>query len=188
MPLPPPPVIPGVIQPPDTALMSRAQQIAYYAQILNGLPGAYEGNMKKFDGYSWGDLYTYIMSLPQAANADPKTVASQVLGIEAAQRLGGNTAAAEAGLNKSVGQIEKAAANTNFAAGIPKLVSNPLDWLSNVSDFFSRLSQANTWIRIAEFVLGGALILVGVAHLAKGTEAGKAAAKAVKTVGLAAAL
>lgn len=67
-------------------------------------------------------------------------------------------------------------------------VGNSLDWLSNIADFFSRLSEANTWIRVAEFVLGGALVLVGVAHVAKGTQVGQTAAKVAKTAGLALAL
>lgn len=68
--------------------------------------------------------------------------------------------------------------------GTIPVVANPLDWLSNIADFFDRLSQANTWIRIAEFVLGGALVLVGVAHMAKGTPVGDAAGKIAKTAGL----
>ena len=83
--------------------------------------------------------------------------------------------------------VAQAAAQAASNIHLPS-VSNPLDFLSNIADFFSRLTQANTWIRIAEFALGGALILVGVAHMAKGTPAGQAAAKAVKTAGMAAAL
>ena len=37
--------------------------------------------------------------------------------------------------------------------------------LSQLSDFFNHLGQANTWIRVAEVVIGAALIAVGVAHL-----------------------
>lgn len=67
-------------------------------------------------------------------------------------------------------------------------VSNPLGFLGNIADFFARLTEANTWIRIAEFAIGAGLVIVGVAHLAKNTPVGKAAAKTAKTVGLAAAL
>jgi len=47
------------------------------------------------------------------------------------------------------------------AESLPK-VSNPL---TAIADFFGALSQANTWIRVAEVVLGVVLLGVGLAHL-----------------------
>lgn len=52
---------------------------------------------------------------------------------------------------------------------------NPLSGLESVSGFFSTLTQANTWIRVAEVLLGAALLIIGLAKLASGTEVGKAA-------------
>lgn len=57
---------------------------------------------------------------------------------------------------------------------------NPLDWLSNVGDFFSKLGQANTWIRIGEFVLGAGLVYVGAHHLVANSDVAKTA-KSVAT-------
>jgi hypothetical protein len=62
------------------------------------------------------------------------------------------------------------------AAAVPT-VTNPLDFLRNIGAFFDKLSQASTWLRIGEFILGAALVIVGVAKLASGTAAGKAATK-----------
>jgi hypothetical protein len=47
------------------------------------------------------------------------------------------------------------------------------------------LFQANIWMRVGQVVLGLALIVVGLAKLAEGTPAGKAAAKVAKVAALA---
>jgi hypothetical protein len=62
--------------------------------------------------------------------------------------------------------------------------SKTFSGLAAIGDFFSRLTKANTWIRVAEVVLGAGLIIVGLAHLASGTAVGKAATKAGKAVAL----
>lgn len=60
----------------------------------------------------------------------------------------------------------------------PNLPKNPL------GDFLRRLGEANTWIRVAEVILGLGLIIVGLAKLASGTAAGKAALKAGETAAI----
>jgi hypothetical protein len=45
------------------------------------------------------------------------------------------------------------------------LPANPLGGLAAVGDFFQRLTQAHTWERVGEVVLGLLLIAVGVAHM-----------------------
>ena len=67
------------------------------------------------------------------------------------------------------------------AAAVPK---SPLGGIAAIGDFFGRLTEANTWIRVAEFVLGAALIIVGLAKLASGTAAGKAALKVGKAAAI----
>lgn len=71
----------------------------------------------------------------------------------------------------------------------PALVGGAVDAVSgattDVGDFLSRLTSPQTWIRVAEVVLGLLLIAVGIAKL---TNAIPAATKVAKTVGVAAAL
>lgn len=54
------------------------------------------------------------------------------------------------------------------------------DSLGGLTDFLSRLTSGNTWLRVAEVLLGGGLIIVALAKLASGTAAGQAAKKAGK--------
>lgn len=51
------------------------------------------------------------------------------------------------------------------AAGAIPGVNSTLGGLAAIGDFFARLTEANTWLRIGEGVLGIILIAVGVARL-----------------------
>lgn len=57
---------------------------------------------------------------------------------------------------------------------------SPLGGLAAIGDFFGRLSEGSTWIRVGEVVLGLILLAVGVARI---THAVPAATKIAKTVG-----
>lgn len=79
------------------------------------------------------------------------------------------------GSGASIGQLAQ-----NEAGSLPGQVaggvaSSGLPGLSQVGDFFSRLTEKSTWIRIGEVLLGAALIIVSAAKLFAGTSAGKAA-------------
>jgi hypothetical protein len=56
--------------------------------------------------------------------------------------------------------------------------STGLTGLAAIGDFFSRLGQANTWIRVGEVLLGLILIGVGIAHLTGAQNAVSALVKA----------
>ena len=62
------------------------------------------------------------------------------------------------------------------ASGQPQ---NAIPGLSSIGDFFQRLTQANTWIRIAKAVVGGALVLIGLAHMTGASDAISSAARKV---------
>lgn len=59
---------------------------------------------------------------------------------------------------------------------------NPLSGIAAIGDFFGRLSQGNTWTRIAEFLVGGILIVVGASAVFNKSQAGQSVrSTAVKT-------
>ena len=63
------------------------------------------------------------------------------------------------------------------ASNAAKTVSDPLNYLADVGDFFHRLTEAATWERVGEIAAGVILLYVGVKALTQGTQAGKAAKK-----------
>lgn len=67
--------------------------------------------------------------------------------------------------------------DTPLTAGIP---GPGASGLAGIGDFFGRLTEASTWIRVAEVVLGVILLAVGVARI---THAVPAATRAAKMVG-----
>ena len=60
------------------------------------------------------------------------------------------------------------------------LQNGPLSGLAAIGDFFQRLSQGATWVRVGEVVLGLIFLAVGVARI---THAVPIATKVAKTVG-----
>ena len=72
------------------------------------------------------------------------------------------------------------------------LGNNPLTGINAIGDFFQRLTQPSTWVRVAEFAAGGLLLYIGGSALVRGTAAGDAAKQTVragkKAVGIASAI
>lgn len=51
------------------------------------------------------------------------------------------------------------------------LVKNDLGGIQAIGDFFNRLTQANTWLRVGEFAAGALLVYLGLSASMKGTAA-----------------
>lgn len=155
---------------------TRAQLITYYASWLEKLPGTYQGNYRQYDNMTWADLYRTIANADQ--KADPKQLGDLVLGLETAQSLGKGVAAAEGKL----GPFIKAA-----QAAIPEGISevpgvSVLSGIDAIGAFFNTLGNVNTWIRVGKVVIGGTLLIVGLAKIT-GMEKG-IVGKAVKAAPL----
>lgn len=77
-------------------------------------------------------------------------------------------AAAQAWINGPEGQRIKKAQHLLPTAGGP---GNPLSSLTGVTQFLSNLTQRDFWVRVAKVIIGGAMVIVGLAQL---SGAGKA--------------
>jgi hypothetical protein len=53
-------------------------------------------------------------------------------------------------------------------------VGNPLTGVNAIGDFFTRLTEPHTWVRVGEFIAGGIILWVGLNALLRGTAAGQA--------------
>jgi hypothetical protein len=56
-------------------------------------------------------------------------------------------------------------------------ITNPLDYLEDVGDFFHRLTEAATWERVGEVAVGVLLLYIGVKALTQNTAVGTASKK-----------
>ena len=61
-------------------------------------------------------------------------------------------------------------------------ITNPLEGLKNVKEFFDLLTDPVTWLRVGMFIGGGVLILMAFVGLAKTKALGKVAGQSVKKV------
>lgn len=129
---------------------------AQYQQIF-AAAGTYEGNNKQYKGKSWGDVYNAVWQANEQKKAglSPYQVA---LKVEILVVLQGGVGGLTTALGNFINQTDKAAASTNFAAGIP----NPLQ---GVLGFLGILTTQNLWIRVAKVAIGGTILIVGLAKL-----------------------
>ena len=74
---------------------------------------------------------------------------------------------------------------SDLATAAKNASGGPLAGLAAIGDFFQRLTQANTWVRIGEGILGLILLAVGVARITHAVPVATKVAKAVGTKGLA---
>lgn len=66
--------------------------------------------------------------------------------------------------------------------GAGPTLGNPLAGIADIGDFFHRLTEKQTWVRVGEVAVGGILLFAGVKALASGTTAGSVAKTATKPV------
>lgn len=92
--------------------------------------------------------------------------------IAVAASLAKGISAAEVGTGQFINQAQNALQTANY------LPPNPLSGLASIGDFFSRLTQVNTWMRVLEIGVGIVLVAVALNKLL-GNPAGDVA-KAVR--------
>jgi hypothetical protein len=155
---------------------ARNQEITYYASILAKLPGTYKGNLKQYDGETWSSLYKKLAR--KYPSVDVQQLADAVLGIEAAQKLGTDVAGSDAQLSKFLN-----ATGPSIEQGIAKVPGvSVLSGIGAVGQFFNDLRDPTVWIRVGKILVGGVLLLVGLAKMT-GFDKG-IAGKAVKVAPL----
>jgi hypothetical protein len=154
------------VQPPPFTGGTRQQELQYYASVLNSLPGTYQGNAAQYRGMKWGQMYLTLAA--QEPGIDAKVLADDVLGVEAAQGFAtgvGATAGATGTFINAAGSAGAGIGNTAVGHAVGG-AENALGAITDITGFLSRLTSANLWLRVGEFVLGALLILSGAMTLA----------------------
>ena len=93
-------------------------------------------------------------------------------------------AAAEAIREFPHGTAPTSSLTTGAANEVSHQTGIPVTGLNAIGDFFRRLTEGSTWIRVAEAILGLGLVIVGLAKLASGTSVGRAAVRAGKAAAI----
>lgn len=154
---------------PDAAAFAAALDSAYPGQRLSGSP-ALAGNTI---GDQWLTWYN--------ANAGKNPGVS----LGQWERAFWFQVVAVGGFANALGQAVQGTAQgtaqlaQGTASGIDA-TAQALAPLTAIGDFFGRLTEGNTWIRIGEGLLGVLLIAVGIAHMTNAVPAATKIAKMVK--------
>jgi hypothetical protein len=150
--------------PKDAIIISTQVGSPFYNTLLNTDHGTVSVKGKQYVRYM-GPFLTEQAA--QSAVPGPITIGDWVgAAIAGAMAGAGN----EPNPNTSVG--------TGFAAG--SAVDSGLNLLGPIADFFHRLTEPQTWIRVGEFAIGGMLVYVGIKASTQGTAVGEAARTVTK--------
>jgi hypothetical protein len=156
--------------PSNYASLTTAQQNAFWESTFKAYPGTVSAawvksnpSLKPYAGDTAVGMYEALAKTYPAAS--PQQRGSTVYQVW----LGAGTAQAVGDIIGATGTAVGAVA-TGVATGLPS-------WETAIAGFLGDLTSANTWVRAAKILIGGALLIVGAAKL---TGAGGLAAKAVK--------
>jgi hypothetical protein len=160
--------------PSNYASLTTAQQNAFWISAFQSYPGTVtaawvksNASLKPYQGETAVGMYNALAK--QFPTASPQQRGSTVYQVW----LGAGTAQAVGDIIGATGTSVGAVA-TGVATGIPS-------WEGAIGTFLGDLTSASLWVRIAKVLIGGAMLLVGIAKL---TGAGGIAAKAVKVAPL----
>jgi hypothetical protein len=162
--------------------LTESQWVAWFAGVTKDNPkmprytaaGAKTTTGQSITGDTWDEVYAalYAAGLKTSPPQTPDVIAQDTIVLMQTEAVatGLGTTVTYTG-TFAVGAVQAAVAGASEAANsIPGLSG-----LAAIGDFFSRLTEGSTWIRVLEMVLGAGLVLVGLAHAASGTPAGRAA-------------
>lgn len=133
---------------------TRAQALAYLARLFGGYK--YHNQSKTpYEGMDSAALYDYIAA--KNPRARPHDIAAAVADLLVSSGFAKTIGGVVVGTGIATADIAK-----GTVAGIDQFASSPLGQLGA---FLGSLSQASTWLRVAEGVLGVVLIAIGVARM-----------------------
>lgn len=131
---------------------TKAQALAYLA--ANYGKAVYHNTAKTpYEGKNYSALYSYIEA--QNPSAAPHDIAVAVADLLLSSAVG---SAIGQGAGEAAGAVAASATGIETAQYLPS-------WAVPFADFLGVLENGNTWLRIAEGILGVVLIAVGLARL-----------------------
>jgi hypothetical protein len=134
-----------------TSLAANATKAQALAYLSANFKNTYHNAAKTpYEGKNASQLYAQIEA--QNPKAPPHDIAVAVADLLLSSGIG---SAVGTGTNEGFGAI------SDFA----QAAGNSANYLPSLTSLLSALTSANTWIRVAKVVVGGALVLIGVAHM-----------------------
>lgn len=158
--------------PPAGKGYTAAQWEAWFSANTNAANPKYTGAAKAgttaLAGKTWAQVYAAVYAWGQSQNPkltpDQVAGATEALAAEEALAAGAGTAATQAG-----------GLTGDFTQALPAAAS----WAAGLSSLLGDLTGKNLWVRAAKIIIGGGLVLIGVAHMSGADNAVASAARKV---------
>ena len=113
--------------------------------------------------------WTNSTTKPTVATANITGLTAIVGGPYATQSAATAAANGDANTTSGLPGTNKPAVTTSTVNSSNGSLPNPLAWADGLATFLSDLTASSTWIRVAEVVIGGVLLIVGLAHITGAT-------------------
>lgn len=146
-------------------------------ETANATPGnpVYTGTAKAggtvpLAGKTWAQVYAALYAVGQAQT--PKQTPDQI--GSATEEL-----ALEEALGLTLGAATSTAGQVIGAAGTGVATASFAPWASGLTGLLGNLTSAALWIRVAKVIGGGALLIIGLAHITGATNTVATAARKV---------
>lgn len=143
-----------------------AQWEAWFAANISASMPTYTGTAKAgttaLKGRTWPNVFAAILASEKKGN---DAAAAATLALATEQDIVTGTGQVVGDAVNQTGATEKGLA-VSFAPG-------------SVAGFLSAVESRNLWIRVAKIAIGGALVLIGIAHMTGADNAAAAAARKV---------
>jgi hypothetical protein len=170
--------IPGVTASPPAAGVSVSTPYwnVYYTTGLNSVESRLDVNPQIGQNAA-------VITVQAATEAEAETDAERIIGTNGSISNVTGPFTSKTTANTDITNTKTSIAKQSQAGSLPSIsFSDPLDFLGEIGDFFSRLTQLNTWIRIGKVLFGGALVVIGLAHITGADNAVATAARNVKVL------
>jgi len=148
---------------------TKAQALAYLNAQWKGYKYANSAS-SPYNGKTAAQIYAQLAA--QNPTATPYTIAGNVDAIMVSSAF---AAGLGQGTTEGTNILGQTANPANYNLDLPSWLAG----LTNFAGFLEALGQAHTWIRVAKVAVGGALLIIGLAHM---TGADNAVASAARKV------
>lgn len=146
---------------------TKAQALAYLKKIF-GTYKYHNAAKTPYEGKDYAQVYAYVAA--RNPGATPHDIAAATADVLVSSEFASSVQGSVTAAGQDIGSIAKGVATANYAP-----------WAAGLGNLLGALTSAALWIRVAKVIVGGTLLIVGLAHM---TGADSAVAAAARTVPL----
>lgn len=130
---------------------TKAQALAYLKKTF-GTYKYHNATKTPYEGKDYAQIYAYVAG--RNPHATPHDIAAATADVLVSSAFASSVQGSVTAAGQDIGSIAKGVATANYAP-----------WASGLGSLLGALTSATLWIRVAKVIVGGALVIIGVAHM-----------------------